>query len=64
MVAVRSPVRTELREARAMNDASQFATAMLTLVFAGALLLTGQLFIEQRAQSEVVYANSHLLRPL
>ena len=47
-----------------MNDASQFATAMLTLVFAGALLLTGQLFIEQRAQSDAVYANSHLLRPL
>jgi hypothetical protein len=45
-----------------MNDASQFATAMLTLVFAGALLVTGQLFIEQRAQRDI-YATSHLLRP-
>ena len=58
------PVRTELREARAMNDASQFATAMLTLVFIGALLVTGQLFIEQRAQRDQVYATTHLLRPL
>ncbi|WP_298877953.1 hypothetical protein [uncultured Bradyrhizobium sp.] len=47
-----------------MNDASQFATAMLTLVFIGALLVTGQLFIEQRAQRDAVYATSHLLRPL
>jgi hypothetical protein len=47
-----------------MNDASQFATAMLALVFTGALLVTGQLFIEQRAQSEAVYATNHLLRPL
>lgn len=47
-----------------MNDASQFATAMLALVFVGALLVTAQLFIEQRAQRDVVYATSHLLRPL
>jgi hypothetical protein len=47
-----------------MNDASQFATAMLALVFTGALLITGQLFTEQRAQSEAVYAISHRLRPL
>ncbi|MDN4982723.1 hypothetical protein KUL72_22180 [Bradyrhizobium arachidis] len=47
-----------------MNDASQFATAMLALVFTGALLVTGQLFIEQRAQSEALYALNHLLRPL
>ena len=48
-----------------MNDASQFATAMLALVFAGALLFTGQLFTEQRAQRDiVVYSTSHLLRPL
>lgn len=58
------PVRTELRETRAMNDASQFATAMLALVFVGALLVTGQLFIEQRAQRDAVYATTHLLRPL
>ena len=50
------------REARAMNDASQFATAMLALVFTGALLVTGQLFLEQCAQRDVVYATSHLLR--
>lgn len=47
-----------------MNDASQFATAMLALVFTGALLVTGQLFIEQRAQRDVAYATSHVLRPL
>jgi hypothetical protein len=47
-----------------MNDASQFATAMLALVFTGALLVTGQLFIEQRAQRDMVYVNSHVLRPL
>ncbi|WP_369724346.1 MULTISPECIES: hypothetical protein [unclassified Bradyrhizobium] len=47
-----------------MNDASQFATAMLALVFAGALLVTGQLFTEQRAQRDVIYSTSHLLRPL
>lgn len=64
MVDLRSPVRTVLREARAMNDASQFATAMLALVFIGALLVTGQLFIEQRAQRDAVYATSHLLQPL
>jgi len=46
-----------------MNDASQFATAMLALVFTGALLVTGQLFIEQRAQREVAYASGHVLRP-
>lgn len=46
-----------------MNDASQFATAMLALVFIGALLVTGQLFIEQRAQHDTVYTASHLLRP-
>jgi hypothetical protein len=58
------PERTDDREARAMNDASQFATAMLALVFTGALLVTGQLFIEQRVQHDAVYAASHLLRPL
>ena len=47
-----------------MNDASQFATAMLALVFTGALLVTGQLFIEQRAKREVIFATSHVLRPL
>ncbi|WP_201724200.1 hypothetical protein [Bradyrhizobium centrolobii] len=47
-----------------MNDASQFATAMLALAFTAALLITGQLFIEQRAEREIAYATSHLLRPL
>ncbi|WP_198024682.1 MULTISPECIES: hypothetical protein [Bradyrhizobium] len=47
-----------------MNDASQFATAMLALVFIAALLVTGELFIEQRAQRDIVYVTSHLLRPL
>lgn len=47
-----------------MNDASQFATAILTLAFAVALLVTGQLFIEQRAQRDIAYATTHLLRPL
>jgi hypothetical protein len=47
-----------------MNDVSQFATAMLALVFIGALLITGQLFIEQRAQRDAAYTTSHLLRPL
>ncbi|MET4197160.1 hypothetical protein [Bradyrhizobium sp. LA6.12] len=47
-----------------MKDASQFATAMLALVFTGALLVTGQLFIEQRAQRDIAYVASHLLRPL
>ncbi|WP_198029574.1 hypothetical protein [Bradyrhizobium sp. WSM3983] len=47
-----------------MNDASQFATAMLALVFAAALLVTAQLFVEQRAQRDVVYATNYLLRPL
>ncbi len=46
-----------------MNDVSQFATAMLALFFVGALLVTGQLYIEQRAQRDVVYA-THLPRPL
>lgn len=63
MVSRRSPSEY-MREARAMNDASQFATAMLALVFTGALLVTGQLFIEQRAQRDVVYVTGHLLRPL
>jgi hypothetical protein len=58
------PVRTGVREARAMNDTSQFATAMLALVFTGALLVTGQRFIEQRVQRDMTYATSHLLRPL
>ncbi|MCK1401699.1 hypothetical protein IVB45_15455 [Bradyrhizobium sp. 4] len=57
-------VRTEHGEARPMRDASQFATAMLALVFTGALLVTGQLFIEQRAQRDVMHATNHLLRPL
>lgn len=47
-----------------MRDVSQFATAMLALVFTGALLITGQLFIEQRAQRDMTYATSHLMRPL
>ncbi|KGJ69580.1 hypothetical protein BJA5080_04657 [Bradyrhizobium diazoefficiens SEMIA 5080] len=58
------PVRRDYRDARAMNDTSQFATALLALVFTGALLVTGQRFIEQRAQRDIVYATSHLLRPL
>jgi hypothetical protein len=52
------------RAARAMNDASQFATAMIALVFAGALLVTGQLFTEHRAQHDINHATSQLLRPL
>lgn len=47
-----------------MNDTSQFATAMLALVFAGALLVTTQFFVDHRAQRDVVYATTHLLRPL
>ena len=47
-----------------MNDVSQFATAMLALVFTGALLITGQLFIEQRAQRDAVYATNHVLKRL
>ncbi|MBR0975732.1 MULTISPECIES: hypothetical protein [Bradyrhizobium] len=47
-----------------MRDASRFATAMLALVLIGALLVTGQLFIEQRAQRDVIYATSDLLWPL
>ena len=47
-----------------MNDTSQFATALLALVFIGALLVTGQLFIEQRAQRDIAYATRHLLPPL
>ena len=57
-------VRQQDREAGAMNDVSQFATAMLALVFTGALLITGQLFIEQRAQRDAVYATNHLLKRL
>jgi hypothetical protein len=57
-------VSTDDREVRTMNDASQFATAMLALIFTGALLVTGQLFIEKRAQRDMIYATSHLLRPL
>src|SRR3954453_5175187 len=57
-------VRTEHGEARPMRNSSQFATAMLALVFTGALLVTGQLFIEQRAQRDVMHATNHLLRPL
>jgi len=58
------PVLTDDREARAMNDASQFATAMIALVFTGALLVTGQLFIERRAQHDIMYATSQPMRPL
>ena len=47
-----------------MNDASQFATAMLALVFAGALIVTGQIFNERRAQHDIIHATSQLLRPL
>ncbi|QQO31541.1 hypothetical protein JJC00_23235 [Bradyrhizobium diazoefficiens] len=47
-----------------MNDTSQFATAMLALVFVGALLVTGQLFIEQCALRDAAYTTNHLLRPL
>ena len=63
MVGSRSPFEY-MRKALAMNDTGQFATAMLALVFIGALLVTGQLFIEQRAQHDVIYATGHLLRPL
>lgn len=44
-----------------MNDTSQFATTLLALVFTGALLVTGQLFVKQRAQRDIAYATSHLL---
>jgi hypothetical protein len=47
-----------------MHDTSQFATAMLALVFIGALLVTGQLFIEQRSQRDTTYVAGHVLRPL
>jgi len=47
-----------------MRDTSQFATAMLALVFTGALLVTGQLFVEQRAQRGMTYTISHLVGPL
>lgn len=47
-----------------MNDTGQFATAMLALVFVGALLFTGQFFIEQRALHDAAYTTNHLLRPL
>ncbi|MBR0776189.1 hypothetical protein JQ625_15230 [Bradyrhizobium diazoefficiens] len=47
-----------------MNDVSQLATAMIALVFTGALLFTGQLFIERRAQHDIMYATNQLLRPL
>lgn len=57
-------LRTEQTEVLAMNHASQFATAMIALVFTATLLVTGQLFIEQRAQRDIVYTTSHLLRPL
>ena len=63
-LSIRVSVRTDAGEALAMNDVSQFATAMLALVFTGALLVTGQLFIEQRAQRDAAYATSHVLRPL
>ena len=56
-------MQTDYRKTLAMNDASQFATALLALVFFGALLVMGQLFIEQRAQRDIVYVTSHLLRP-
>jgi hypothetical protein len=58
------PRANKYRETLAMNDVSQFATAMLALFFVGALLVTGQLFIEQRAQRDAVYATTHLVRPL
>ncbi|PIT00402.1 hypothetical protein TSA1_06270 [Bradyrhizobium nitroreducens] len=61
---LRSPFEQQDREARAMNDVSQFATAMLALVFTGALLITGQLFIEQRAQRDAVHATNHVLKRL
>ncbi len=47
-----------------MNDVSQFATAMLALLFTGALLVTGQLFIEQRTQRDTSYTISHVLKRL
>ncbi|WGD49064.1 hypothetical protein QA641_25870 [Bradyrhizobium sp. CB1650] len=57
-------LRTEKTEILAMNDTSQFATAMIALVFTAALIVTGQRFIEQRVERDIVYATSHLLRPL
>jgi hypothetical protein len=47
-----------------MYDASQFATAMIALAFTATLVFTGELFTERRAQHEIVYARSQLLRPL
>lgn len=47
-----------------MNDTSQFATAMIALVFVGGLLVTGQFFIEQCALRDAAYTTNHLLRPL
>jgi hypothetical protein len=57
-------LRTEQTEAFAMYDASQFATAMLALAFTATLVFTGELFTERRAQHDIVYARSQLLRPL
>jgi hypothetical protein len=36
----------------AMNDVSQFATAMVTITFAAVLLVTGQLFTERGLQRD------------
>ena len=47
-----------------MYDTSQFATAALALAFATVLLVTGQLFIEQRAKRDLVYVSNKILRPL
>jgi hypothetical protein len=33
-----------------MNDTSQFASAMLVLVFAAVMLVVGQLYIENRSE--------------
>ena len=47
-----------------MNDVSQFATALIALVFTGSLLITGQMFTERRAQRDLLYATGHTLRPM
>jgi hypothetical protein len=56
--------RMKDRQTSAMNDTGQFATAMLAIAFTVVLLVTGQLFIEQRVQRDIVYVTSQLLRPL
>jgi hypothetical protein len=37
-----------------MNDMSQFASAMLVLVFAAVMLVVGQLYIENRSAKTLI----------